>query len=69
MSGKHYVYASYNYYYGSRHKTIKLLGVFSDPNEAHKLLREELQSQLEYEDQNCWIQGEPYIEQEHDRNE
>ena len=66
---RYYVYAGYNYYDGSRGKTIKLIGVYKQLTDAQVALNDEELQQVEYEDQYCWMQQRPYVLTHDDMNE
>lgn len=66
---RYYVYAGYNYYSGSTGKTINLIGMYKDLSDAQTALKNEQLCQVEYEDQFCWMQQQPYVSKPDDMSE
>lgn len=57
---RYYVYSAYNCY-SPTGKSIKLIGIYKELAAAQIALWNEEFYQIEYADQYCWMQKEPYV--------
>lgn len=60
----YYVYTSHNDYYRSKDKSVELMGVFENENDAWDCQCDEIENNWDNDDEfsETWIQDTPYTE-------
>lgn len=57
-----YVYTSFNDYYRSPCKSVKLVGVFEDEDDAWDARQDQIEEHWEDDASDTWVQQTPYVE-------
>lgn len=57
-----YVYTSFNDYYRSPCKSVKLVGIFEDEDDAWDARQGEIEEHWEDDFSDTWVQETPYVE-------